>query len=260
VRDPARTYPRALLGAVVLTSLTYLGPLAIAVACPTTAAAGAGAGGGAAVDPAPWEGWKAGSLSAIAQSIGGPALGFAMLFSSLVGNWGLFSAELLEDSTQLQGLSEMGLAPRCFRARHPVHFTPRRALWLQVALTAVLVGLDFTSLLTIDNFFSCLQSVLEFASCVRLRQTQPRMLRPFAIPLGTGALATMLLFPVAISAYVGVTALLESRVTLITNVVATAIGVIAGAIFVLRGGAQRAPPTEEDLVERDERDGIVHEH
>ena len=134
------------------------------------------------------------------------------------------------------------------------------ASWLQVALTAVLVGLDFTSLLTIDNFFSCLQSMLELAACVKLRLTQPAMARPYRIPLGTAALMVMLFFPFAISAYVGATALLESRVTLVTNVVATTIGVTGGAIFVLRGGAQPAPPTEEDLNLRDQRDGIVHEH
>ena len=221
VDKPSTTYPLALLGGVVITALSYVAPLGAAI----------GFDGGAVL---PWAKWEGGSLAVIAQGIGGQWLGLAVVLSALVGNWGLYSSELLEDSTQLQGLAELGMAPRCLARRHPRWMTPIRAIALQVALTCLLAGLDFTSIITIDNFFSAGQGILEFLACLKLRVSHPDLPRPYRVPLGTWGLLALLVIPVLISAYVLVTTFLETQFSMVLNSVALLFGVVGGAIFVAR--------------------------
>ena len=57
-------------------------------------------------------------------------LGAWMLLTSTLGNWGLFAAELLEDSYQLLGMVEMGLAP-AFLGGVSARDTPVRIIMLQ---------------------------------------------------------------------------------------------------------------------------------
>ena len=79
--------------------------------------------------------------------------------------------------------------------------TPRRAIALQVGLTCLLAGLDFTSIITIDNFFSAGQGMLEFLACIKLRMSHPDLPRPFRVPLGTrAALSAALRVDVAVMA------------------------------------------------------------
>ena len=57
-----------------------------------------------------------------------------VLLSATLGNWGLFSAELLEDSYQLLGMAEAGLAPKVFAERHSKLRTPINAILLQLLI------------------------------------------------------------------------------------------------------------------------------
>ena len=112
--------------------------------------------------------------------------------------------------------------------------TPIRAIALQVALTCLLAGLDFTSIITIDNFFSAGQGILEFLACLKLRVSHPDLPRPYRVPLGTWGLLALLVIPVLISAYVLVTTFLETQFSMVLNSVALLFGVVGGAIFVAR--------------------------
>lgn len=49
--------------------------------------------------------WSDGDLPYLIQKICGPAVGSMILVSSCIGNWGQFTAELMEDSYQLEGLA-----------------------------------------------------------------------------------------------------------------------------------------------------------
>ena len=57
-----------------------------------------------------------------------------------------------------------------------------------------LIALDFTTILCIDNFFSCISLILEMCASIRLRQIMPEMKRPYRIPVSTFGL-TILLSP-----------------------------------------------------------------
>lgn len=143
---------------------------------PLTIAAGA--------DPK-WICWLDGSLSTVGYRLGGEWLAVLVLISSCLGNWGLFASELLEDTyqvhrleqlmtaarrlfsgmvsthcelpnammcalmycVQLLGMAECGLAPRCFSKRHSVTGTPVRAILFQLGVIALLIGLDFSSIM-----------------------------------------------------------------------------------------------------------------
>ena len=50
-----------------------------------------------------------------------------------------------QDSFQLLGMAEAGLAPKCFAVRHPRFGTPVRAIAVQLLMIGILVGVDFES-------------------------------------------------------------------------------------------------------------------
>ena len=97
----------------------------------------------------------AGSWSAIGEGIAGPWLGTLVVLASVLGNAGLFMAEIFEDAWQLFGMAECHLAPRFFARRHPRFGTPVNALCVGFVGCAVLLMFDFYSILVVDNFFSC---------------------------------------------------------------------------------------------------------
>lgn len=184
VKEPGKTYPRGLALALLIMLAAY--------AVPLFAAAGCDAAGD-------WREWQDGSFAAIADGVGGRWLGVLIIASSALGNWGLFASELLEDSYQLLGMAEAGMAPRFFGRRHPRLHTPVNAILFQFGIIAVLIGFDFNTILTIDNFFSAAQAALEFAACVKLRVSRPELERPFRMPLNTCGVVLLLLVPTALS-------------------------------------------------------------
>ena len=123
-------------------------------------------------------------------------------------------------------MAEKGLAPPVFARRHPRLRTPLNAILLQMAIIALLIGLDFQMILCIDNFFSSAAAVLEFAAAIQLRRARPHLPRPFRVQLGTRALGLVLVVPSCISvAMMGVTAA-ESKATLVIISLALIAGVL----------------------------------
>ena len=104
IRNPKRTISTGLFIAMIVIVLSTMLPLAVAV-CWT---------GEHHEGDESWRNWKDGSLSASAESIGGPFMGMVMVIVAIVGNCGLFIAELLEDSYQLYGMAQVNLAPSFF--------------------------------------------------------------------------------------------------------------------------------------------------
>jgi amino acid transporter len=205
VEKPGSTIPRALFVAVAMVGLATAIPLLIA----------------AAADPG-WACWQDGSLVAAAMVVGGSWMGVWILATSTLSNWGLFASELLEDSYQLLGMAEMGLAPRVFAIVSPRTGTPINAILFQFSIIALLISLDFNSIMCIDNFFSAAQGVLEFAAIVRLRIKRPEMARPYKIPLSTAGLVLFLIVPICWSlliCYVTVTDSVQAAVTICIGLV-----------------------------------------
>jgi len=172
-----------------------------------------------------------GSLAAAARRIGGEWLGIWVMVSSTLSNWGLFASELLEDSFQLLGMAEAGLAPRYFGQRHPRFGTPVRAIVVQVIVIGLLAGLDFDVIMCVDNFFSAAAAALEFAAAVELRARRPEVDRPFKIGLGTTGLALFLLLPFGICILVMFVTASQSLVSFVLCTSATLLGVLVYVPF-----------------------------
>ena len=186
VDNPSRTYPRAMVLSVAMMTLAYIVPLGV----------------GAGVDNSEWPCWHNGALSHVARQIGGKFLGGWVLLSAVVSNWGLFASELLEDSYQLLGMAQVGLAPTFLGRRSETFHTPVNAILLQVCIIAMLLGLDFDLIMGVDNFFSAVASTLELAAAVELRRSHAALARPYRVPLGTRGLTLLVVPPMATNAYI----------------------------------------------------------
>ena len=130
VEAPARTLPRALALSVLSVILCTGLPLLVA-----------------AGNDRFWRCWEEGSINAVMAQLCGPWLGVWAVLSSAVGNCGMFSAEFLEDTHQLEGMACVGLAPRIFQERSARFGTPVNAMLFQLVFLVLLVGLDFRAIM-----------------------------------------------------------------------------------------------------------------
>lgn len=121
IEDPSRTFPRALLGAVVVVVCSYLVPLL----------AGTGA-----VETDPGE-WSDGYFAQIGMLIGGSWLKWWIQAAAALSNMGLFEAEMSSDAYQLLGMSQIGMLPSVFAMRFVglLSLVSCISLWLCFGLT-----------------------------------------------------------------------------------------------------------------------------
>lgn len=168
--DIDRTMIRGLLWALVATMLTYCLPVIMGVMVTTN-----------------WSAWGSDSgdcsWSCIVTQVGGHYLEYAVMFSSTVGALGLYMAELFEDSWQLCGMSEAKLIPNCFSIRHSIYGTPVSASIFSIFCITILVSLDFTENLILNNFFCAASVLLEIASHIYFNGFHMIMLLPLMVTL-----------------------------------------------------------------------------
>jgi len=209
----ATTYvlPRSLKIAGVIMFILYVGPMLVA--------------GG--VDPN-WQCWEAGSMSYVGGLIGGSSLGIWVLLSQAVANWGLFSAQMIEGSFQLQGMAEVGIVPRVFRYRHPVTGAAYVANALQLGTIALLTTLDFSEIITLDTAFSSAAVIVQYLALLRLRFTQPRLPRPHRIPLSNVKLCVFYSVPIVLSAVIFVISMQSTPSTAFVVSLGILISVVVG--------------------------------
>jgi amino acid transporter len=173
VERPQRTYPRAMLAAVVIVCLTYVLPFAAMWI--TGLPAGA---------------WETGAWADIAQLMGGPALRIALVAGGMMSGFGMFNALVMSYSRLPLAMAQDGMLPKAFGKLHP----KSRAPW--VAILALAVGwglalnLGFERLVTMDIMIYGASLALEFMALIWLRIREPDLPRPFRVPGGMfGAIA-----------------------------------------------------------------------
>jgi amino acid transporter len=187
VRNPQRIIPRALMLAVPFIIVMYVLP---------TIAGLAGYGH--------WDSWAtdAGggyvSFVEIGKSLGGSALGVALLASALLGNLALYLDYLASGARPLFAIAADGLFPKSISRVSPRFGTPVAAILLMAALNAVLIIGPFQNLVVIDVILFISAYVVIFIAAVRLRVTEPGLKRPFRVPLPTWGMALMVVPPIAI--------------------------------------------------------------
>ncbi len=167
VERPRRTYPRAMLLAVGVVSLTYILPVAAM-----------------ALTGLPPSAWETGSWANIAQMMGGPLLGIALVAGGMMSGFGMFNALVMSYSRLPLAMAQDGMLPRIFEKVHPRSKTPWVAILACAAGWAMCLGLGFDRLVTLDVLLYGTSLMLEFVALIVLRLREPTLRRPFRVPGG----------------------------------------------------------------------------
>ena len=167
IDHPQRTYPRAMIAAVVLVTLTYIVPVAAMWLTGLSPAA-----------------WETGSWADIAALMGGPLLRIALVVGGMIMAFGMFNALVMSYSRLPLAMAEDGMLPPVFAKLHPRTRAPWVAIVVLSAGWALCLGLGFERLITIDILVYGASLLLEFLALIVLRVTAPEMPRPFRVPGG----------------------------------------------------------------------------
>jgi len=173
VERPQRTYPRAMLAAVVIVALSYVLPVAamwMTGLAPTA--------------------WETGSWADIAGLLGGPLLRIGVVLGGMISAFGMFNALVMSYSRLPLAMAQDGMLPSIFGKLQ----RRSRAPWVAILACAIgwalCLGLGFARLVTLDILLYGLSLMLEFAALAVLRFREPNLPRPFRVPGGLfGAIA-----------------------------------------------------------------------
>ena len=173
VDKPQRTYPRAMMLAVLIVALSYILPVAAVWMTRLPAAS-----------------WETGSWADIAGMVGGPALRVFLIAGGMFSGFAMFNALVMSYSRLPLAMSQDGMLPKFFGKLHP----RTRAPWVAIIVLAIgwamCLGLGFERLVTLDILIYGLSLLLEFAALVALRIREPELDRPFRVAGGLiGAIA-----------------------------------------------------------------------
>jgi amino acid transporter len=173
VERPQRTYPRAMIVAVIIVAVSYILPV---VAVWMTGLA-----------PSAWE---TGSWADIAGMLGGPLLRIGLVLGGMVSAFGMFNALVMSYSRLPLAMAQDGMLPKVFGKLHPKTRAPWVAILALATGWAMCLGLGFERLVTIDILLYGVSLSLEFAALVVLRIREPELPRAFRVPGGLfGAIA-----------------------------------------------------------------------
>jgi amino acid transporter len=175
VKRPQRTYPRAMIVAVIVVAATYIVPFAAMWLAGVHASA-----------------FETGSWADIAGLmgglVGGPlvARGFrvALVLGGMMSAFGMFNALVMSYSRLPLAMAQDGLLPRVFGKVHPKTRAPWVAIIVLAACWALCLGLGFERLVTIDVLLYGMSLSLEFIALIVLRIKEPTLRRPFKVPGG----------------------------------------------------------------------------
>jgi amino acid transporter len=187
VERPRKTYPRAMIAAVILVSLTYILPFVAVYFTGLPASAFNEDGSWATI---------AGTLGG---SIGGVQwLRFMVTLGGMMSAFGMFNALVLSYSRLPLAMARDGMLPKMFGKVTKQNQTP----WVSILVCAVCwipcLVLGFQRLVTLDIMLYGASLMLEFVTLVVLRLREPNLRRDFRVPGGMAGAITCGLFPLAL--------------------------------------------------------------
>jgi amino acid transporter len=184
VERPQRTYPKAMIAAVVLVSLTYILPFLTVyfTGIPASMFANDGA-------------W-----AEIAGLIGGKIAGFEWLrflivLGGMMSAFGMFNALVLSYSRLPLAMAQDGMLPKVFGKLSAKTQAPWVAIIVCASCWALCLGLGFKRLVTLDIMLYGASLMLEFVTLVVLRIREPELKREFRVPGGLAGAITCGIFP-----------------------------------------------------------------
>ena len=178
VERPQRTYPRAMIAAVILVALSYVLPV-LAVY----------------VTGVPASAFETGSWADLAGLMAGKWLRVALVLGGMMSGFGMFNALVMSYSRLPLAMGQDGMLPRVFARVHP----RTRAPWVAILVCAVgwalCLGLGFERLVTLDIMLYGASLSLEFITLVVLRVREPQLQREFRVPGGLAGTVLVGVFP-----------------------------------------------------------------
>ena len=187
VERPQRTYPRAMIAAVIVVALTYIVPFA-AVYLTGTPASQFG---------------EDGSWATVAGAIGGKIAGFEWLrllivLGGMMSGFGMFNALVMSYSRLPLVMAWDGMLPKLFGKTSKRTNAPWVAIIACAICWALCLGLGFKRLVTLDIMLYGASLMLEFVTLVVLRIKEPGLKREFRVPGGMAGAVTCGIFPLAL--------------------------------------------------------------
>jgi amino acid transporter len=190
IEEPQRIIPKALMLALPFVALMYVLPTIASLAAFGQWELFSVDGGDGTV-----------SFVDIGRTLGGTALGHALLASVVLGNLALYLDYMASGARPLQKLAADGLLPAPLASINGRFGTPVVALLLIAGVNAVLIIGPFQSLVIIDVLLMVASYALIFIAALRLRAREPGLVRPFRIPGGPYALAILIIPPLCLIAF-----------------------------------------------------------
>jgi len=184
VERPQRTYPKAMIAAVILVSLTYVLPFAAVYLAGVPAAAFSGEGAWAQVAGLVGGTWH-----------GANWLGFLLVLGGMMSAFGMFNALVMSYSRLPLAMAQDGMLPRVFGKTHSMTRAPWVAILVLATGWALCLGLGFERLVTLDIILYGASLMLEFVTLVALRIREPELKREFRVPGGLVGASLLGVFP-----------------------------------------------------------------
>ena len=181
VENPSRTYPRAMIFAVLLVTAVYLLPVAVGVGIDPNSAS-----------------WIEGDFPKVAAIAGGSWLGTWLTLAGLISAAGMLNALVCTSARVPFAMGQREMLPRAFAARHSKYTTPWKAILINSVGIAALIPFSFQELIEVDMFLYAAALILEFAALIWLRIRRPAMARPYRVPFGLPGAIAIRIPPVAL--------------------------------------------------------------
>jgi amino acid transporter len=178
VKQPQRTYPRAMMASVALVSLTYILPVAAMSMTKLSPSA-----------------WETGSWAEVAGLLGGPLLRIALVLGGMMSAFGMFNALVMSYSRLPLAMAQDGMLPAVFARVTKRSGAPWVAILVLATAWAMCLGLGFERLVTIDILLYGSSLALEFIALIVLRIKEPNLPRPFKVPGGLFGAIVVGIFP-----------------------------------------------------------------
>ena len=187
VERPQRTYPKAMIAAVILVSLTYVLPF-VAVYFTGIPASSFG---------------EDGSWATIGGLLGGRLFGFEWLrflivLGGMMSAFGMFNALVMSYSRLPLAMAREGMLPKVFGKISKRTRAPWVAIIVCASGWALCLGLGFQRLITLDIMLYGFSLMLEFVTLVVLRLREPELKREFRVPGGLPGAILAGVFPLAL--------------------------------------------------------------
>lgn len=167
VRRPQKTYPKAMILAVIVVSLTYILPMAAMWLTGISSSA-----------------FETGSWADLAGLMGGPWLKLALVLGGMMSAFGMFNALVMSYSRLPLAMAQDGMLPAVFGKLQRKSRAPWVAIVVCATGWALCLGLGFERLVTLDVLLYGLSLMLEFVALIVLRIKEPDLRRPFRVPGG----------------------------------------------------------------------------